>query len=1015
LGRLFNHTHRRSHWFRCIGLCSVALLAATRPAIAVNPREPVADYLRQTFTLEDGLPSSVVNDVLQTRDGFLIVGASNGVFRFDGHRFAEMNSDPPKQIVVHSLAEGPDGDLWVASRFGVYRFPHAEIDQRRQTLSVYHPGQGATDSVWSLHFTRAGVLWAGTRYGLFYFAKDHFQQAAAGRNVLRIEEARNGHLLITTTHGFFEWDGSRVIEHPEILRALGIRTEDLFHVLQDRSGVTWYCTAKGIFRQSGDSLRRFLPDRAEGKNGALRAYEGAAGNVWFLTAAGLLQASSDSLESVAPEINGRAVTADRDGNLWVGTNGAGLVRFKNRTVKTFTKADGLPSNVVMTVLAAADGKLWAGNNCGGLSWFDGGRFHTYDEKDGLTNSCINALAEDSKHDLWVGTLGGGLFRFHAGHFQAFTKTDGLGSDTVICVLIARDGSLWIATTGGLTRLRDGVLRNYTTADGLSNNVIDNVFQDSSGMIWVATHSGIDRLDGDKFVAAFRPQDHRGVEVAGESPLGDIYVMVDGLGVSRLKDGKLMGIAPLNGNQIQVVQQDLWIACGTGAVTRVGAASLRSWEGKQQEPIDYTNFGRADGFLSNECASGYPNMAITKDGKLWVATLDGAAMLDLSRLPHATGKPFEYISEIEVDSKKRSAGRELILPPGLHHTELQLGSIALSSPERAHMQYRLEGIDSEWLDVKPDGAAVYTTIPHGTYVFHVRASNGFGFWDRQGIVYRITQEPFFYETAAFRILMIAVGCILLTSAYRFRLRQESARIKVRLEGRVAERERIARDLHDTLLQSFQGSLFEVQAARNLVPRRPDDAMRTLDEAIRSAEAAIAEGRDAILDLRSGSAAPSDLAHLLAAAGQELSAVAVSNGGGLAFRVTVEGPPRDIKTVLQDEVYRISREILRNAFHHARAKKIEVEIRYDARELRIRFRDDGIGIDPKILNEGARAGHWGLPGVRERAKLAGAQLDFWSEVGAGTEVQVTVPASVAYAKSPAARTFGLFRKKSRSHGE
>jgi signal transduction histidine kinase len=183
------------------------------------------------------------------------------------------------------------------------------------------------------------------------------------------------------------------------------------------------------------------------------------------------------------------------------------------------------------------------------------------------------------------------------------------------------------------------------------------------------------------------------------------------------------------------------------------------------------------------------------------------------------------------------------------------------------------------------------------------------------------------------------------------------------------------------------------------------MKNLDEAIHSAEAAIAEGRDAIGDLRSGSAAQSDLAHLFAAAGQELSGVAVSNGGSPAFRVTVEGSRRDIKTALQDEVYRIGREILRNAFRHARAKKIEVEIRYDAQEFRVRFRDDGIGIDPKVFNEGARAGHWGLPGVRERAKLAGAQLDSWSEVGAGTEVQVTVPASVAYSKS----------KKSGSHGE
>jgi signal transduction histidine kinase len=472
-------------------------------------------------------------------------------------------------------------------------------------------------------------------------------------------------------------------------------------------------------------------------------------------------------------------------------------------------------------------------------------------------------------------------------------------------------------------------------------------------------------------------------------------------------------ALLNCTSIQVVQQDQWIGGGTGGITRIGAATLRSPEDKPQDPIDHTEFGRADGLLLEECAGGYPNMTTTKDGRLWVATLGGAAMLELFRFPPAADKPFEYISEIGVDRKKRNAGRELILPPGLHHTELQRGSIELSSPERAHLQYRLEGIDSGWLDAKEDGTAVYTTIPRGSYILHLRASNGDGFWDRQGIVYRITQQPFLYETAAFQILMIAAGCIMLASAYRFRVRQESGRIKVRLEERVAERERIARDLHDTILQSFQGSLFEVQAARNLFTRRPDDAMQTLDEAIRSAEAAIVEGRDAIRGLRSGSADPSDLAHLLAATGQELSGLAASNGGNPAFRLTVEGPPRDLKTVLQDELYRIGREILRNAFRHARANQIEVDIRYEVQQLRVRFRDDGIGIDPKVLHEGALAGHWGLPGVRERAKLVGAQLDFWSEAGAGTEVQVTVPASVAYAKSPEARVFGLFRNKSGSH--
>jgi ligand-binding sensor domain-containing protein len=265
-----------------VRLCVFAVLAAT--TIVAGSKPPSADYLRHTFTTEDGLSSNIINDVLQTRDGFLIVATANGVFRFDGHRFAEMNSDPPKGIIAHSLAEGPNGDLWVGTPFGVYRFPHSEIDQRRQTPSVYYLEQGVLPC---LRFTRAGVLWAGTPDGLFYFAKDHFQQAAAGRNVHRIEEARNGHLLVTITPGYFEWDGSGVIEHPEIPTPFGTRADGVFHVLQDRTGVTWYCTRKGIFRQSSGSVKLFLPDPTGDKNAALRVYEDTAGNIWFLTEAGL--------------------------------------------------------------------------------------------------------------------------------------------------------------------------------------------------------------------------------------------------------------------------------------------------------------------------------------------------------------------------------------------------------------------------------------------------------------------------------------------------------------------------------------------------------------------------------------------------------------------------------------------------------------------------------------------------------------------------------------------------------
>jgi len=246
-------------------------------------------------------------------------------------------------------------------------------------------------------------------------------------------------------------------------------------------------------------------------------------------------------------------------------------------------------------------------------------------------------------------------------------------------------------------------------------------------------------------------------------------------------------------------------------------------------------------------------------------------------------------------------------------------------------------------------------------------------------------------------------------YRLRLRQVSGRLRARLQERLDERERIARELHDTLLQSFHGLLFRFQAARNMLPRRPEDAIQALDGAIARAEQAIAEGRNAIQDLRSEPSAHSDLEHLLTAMGQELEGSQDANHDSASFSVTAEGKRQALSPILQDEVYRIARELLRNAFQHAQARQIEAEIRYDHAQLRLRIRDDGKGMDPKVLQEGGRAGHWGLPGIRERAKQIGARLDIWSEGGAGTEVELTVPASVAYAKSPDAGGIRLFRKK------
>ena len=320
---------------------------------------------------------------------------------------------------------------------------------------------------------------------------------------------------------------------------------------------------------------------------------------------------------------------------------------------------------------------------------------------------------------------------------------------------------------------------------------------------------------------------------------------------------------------------------------------------------------------------------------------------------------------------------------------------------------LEGRDNDWQDPGTRRQAFYTDLRPRKYTFRVIASNSNGVWNEAGASLAFSVAPAWYQTIWFWLSCAAAVFVLLWALYQLRLGQLERQFNATLEARVVERTRIARELHDTLLQSFHGLLFRLQAVRNMFPRRTEEAPEALDVAILTAEHAIEESREAIKDLRSESAEQRDLAELLTATCKELTTVHGKNGDAPAFRVVVEGERHNLAPVLQEEIYRIAREVLRNAFQHASARNVEAEIRYDDQLFRLRIRDDGKGIEPQVLSEGNRPGHWGLPGIRERARRIGAELDFWSEAGAGTEVQINVPSATAYETSHKGWRFALFR--------
>jgi signal transduction histidine kinase len=379
------------------------------------------------------------------------------------------------------------------------------------------------------------------------------------------------------------------------------------------------------------------------------------------------------------------------------------------------------------------------------------------------------------------------------------------------------------------------------------------------------------------------------------------------------------------------------------------------------------------------------------------TGEGVQVVDPHHLAVNKLPPPVRIEQIVADHKVHwqnitgTAVSNLRLPARTRDVQIDYTALSLVAPEKVHFKYKLEGQDSDWREVVNDREVQYSNLAPGPYRFRVIASNNSGVWNEQGDVLEFSIAPAYYQTNWFRALCVAAFLALFWAAYQLRVRQLQDQFEMTLEARVAERTRIARELHDTLLQSFHGSLLHLQRLSNRLQQ--GEIKRELDSAIDQAARAIVEGRDAVQDLRASTVENNDLGLAIRTLGEELAA-ADKLSPRPDFSVRLEGTPRDMHPIVRDEVYRVTGEAMRNAFRHAKAQRLEVEIHYDERQLRLRVRDNGKGIDPKLLNVDGRERHFGLHGMRERAKLIGGNLTLWSELDSGTEVELSIPAARAY---------------------
>ena len=664
----------------------------------------------------------------------------------------------------------------------------------------------------------------------------------------------------------------------------------------------------------------------------------------------------------------------RDGSFWMGDS-SGLHRFSYTPLIEAPLPKALGTR--FTVAPDDAGVVWISNDGGDgtspLYRVAGDRAEVRGRQGG---SALFAYRAPDK-TLWFGA-DGGLVHMVAGRLQEIRLLPEMADKAAGMLSITQDrsGGIWLSLGGnGLYLLKDGT---WTKLGGhrelIPGCLIE--FTDSVGRVWFGSKANrIEMLDGDR-VRVFGPGD--GLQVGNVTALSGLgpEIWVGGqLGLEHFEGGRFRAIRSINKEWLRgisgIVERangDLWLN-GLGGIIHLRRAEIVEALKNPAYEVGGERFGRREGQPGLPSQFGTMPTAIEgTDGRLWFTGKHGVVWLDPSHASKRTPPPSVTIESVSADDKGYRLDLPIRFPPHIASVQISYAAVSLSDPEAIRFRYKLRETDTDWHE-SATSMVSYRNLPPGTYHFVVNASDTNGSRSDNTATSEFIVLPAFYQTNWFRGLGAAAFLGLLWAAYEFRVRQLQREFSMTTEARLNERTRIARDLHDTLLQSVQGLMFSFQAARNLLPDRTDEAIRTLDHAIREGDAAIAEGRDAIQGLRADPALTSDLEDLLTAAGKELARSSTWDGEPPAFRVIVEGGPRSVCPALQDEVYRIAREILRNAFQHAHALRIEAEIAYDPQFFRLRIRDNGKGIDRKVLDQGARPGHWGLPGVRERAKRSG----------------------------------------------
>jgi signal transduction histidine kinase len=987
----------------CAGMTVLLLYA---PAYALSPDFKIAQFYHTAWTAKEGAPTGIVS-LAQTSDGYLWMGTPAGLFRFDGVHFERIDAvhqEPLPSSNVYTLWAPPSGGLWVGYAFGGASFiSNGRITNygEREGLpvgSIRAFVQDKSGTVWvattrgvrrfdgaqwvdvgvalqlpktylsMLSFDRSGTLWIAVDNSIMFLQPG--QHALATTDIqlggdIEFHQGPDGTLWLSD-----ETKGVRALYSPlgptyasKDWIALGDpRLGKMDVKFIDREGTFWMSTPTGIrrLRDPASLLRHGLADgpsadlflltdglTGSASSGQIPGLEDREGNIWLGSAGGLDRFRESRLIRVGPVADGGgfALAAGDDGAVLVGEYSKNA--FKITTGPTIETVPG--PRKISCAYRDPDGIVWLGGP--ELIWRSAGQRWApinlpVANLGKQAYPGVQAIAKDRSGALWVSVVRAGVFRLADGKWSRY-------GEPAVSLATDSNGRVWLGYPNNQVQIVDkDVVRRLSAADGLNVGVVLSI-DAGPRHVWVGGEHGLARFDGHRFNAVTRQG-------------GTSLPSVSGI--------------------IETAVGDLWLSTSEGAMT-LPADEVRQVVNNPLYPVRYTLLDFLDGMPGTPVAvRPLPTMAEGTDGRLWFATSIGIVWTDPRHVVRNALKPTVDVQSIIADGVRYEPSAGVRLPIRTRNLQISYTALSLSIPERVRFRYQL-GAEQPWQDVGARREAYFTDLAPGHYRFRVIGSNNDGVWNETGAAVDFEIPPAFVQTKWFLAMCVAAGAAVLWSLLMLRLRQIQQRMRGRLEARLAERERIAQELHDTLLQGLLSASLQLAVANTQIAS--DASAKPLVERVfQLLRQMIDEGRSAVRGLRTKGSEPDDLKRAFSQIPQDLAA-----DEKIKYRLIVEGTPRLLRPPTRDEVYRIGREALANAFRHSRASVVETVLGYTRDRFRIVVRDNGCGMDPELLRSG-REGHWGLSGMHERSKKIGGQLKVLSAAGAGTEIDLTVPASAAF---------------------